>query len=677
MANRLASATSPYLLQHASNPVDWWEWGPDAFAEARRRDTPLLLSVGYAACHWCHVMAHESFDDAVTAAAMNQDFVNVKVDREERPDVDAVYMAAVQGMTGHGGWPMTVWCTPDGQPFYAGTYFPPEPRHGMPSFRGLLSAIADAWRDRKDAVQVSAAEITVRLADQSRRSMPVATGGPPTADQLATAVTVLGRQFDERYAGFGRAPKFPPSMVCEFLLRHHARTGSASARHYLERTVDAMARGGIYDQLAGGFARYSVDGAWVVPHFEKMLYDNALLLGIYVRAWRVTGSSLHRRVAAETADWLLREMRTSDGGFASSLDADAEGVEGLSYAWTPEEFRQVLGTEDGAWAAKLFLVTEEGSFEHGSSTLRLPVDPTDISRWNAARQRLLTARRLRPQPACDDKIVAAWNGWAIASLAEAGAVLDRPDLVAAAVTAAELLVAVHCRQGRLVRTSRGGVAGGVGGILEDYAAVASGFLVVHAVTGAPQWLERAGELLDTALDRFADEAIPGRYFDTADDAERLVIRPGDPADNATPSGQSALADALLTYAGYTGSQRHRQAAMSALGVTAALATTQPRSAGWGLAVAEAVLDGPREVVVVGVPSDARTAALRRAAWLSPAPGLIRAVGEPGGVSSPLTRGRVLVGDQPAAYICREFQCEAPVTKPGDVASALSVPAALD
>jgi uncharacterized protein len=655
--NRLAGATSPYLLQHRNNPVDWREWSPEAFAEAERRDVPVLLSVGYAACHWCHVMAHESFEDEATAAVMNDNFVNVKVDREERPDVDAVYMEATQAMTGHGGWPMTVFCTPAGEPFYCGTYFPPQPRHGMPSFAQVLAGVAEAWRDRREQVREVGADIVRRLSTRTGLSP-----GPsaPTPDQLDTAVRVLRQEFDYEYGGFGGAPKFPPSMVLEFLLRHHARTGDVEALRMVDVTCERMARGGMYDQLGGGFARYSVDNRWVVPHFEKMLYDNALLLRVYLHWYRATGSPLAERIARETADWMLRDLRTAEGGFASALDADSEGVEGRYYVWTPDEV--------GEDAAQLFSVTTSGTFEHGTSVLQLLQDPPNVETWKAQRARLLSRREQRVPPSRDDKVVAAWNGLAVAALAETGALLEVPAYVSAATAAAELLVRVHFHEGRLTRTSRGGQRGTGTGVLEDYADVAEGFLTLCAVTGDARWLGLAGELLDVALDRFPDDA--GGFFDTADDAERLVRRPQDPTDNATPSGQSALAGALLTYSGYTASTRHREAAERALGVTGVLAQRFPRYAGWGLAVAEALLDGPREVAVVGPADDEDTAALRRTALTSTAPGLVLALGEPSD-GIPLLRDRPLVHGRPAAYVCRRFVCDRPVTNAVELRSMLS------
>ncbi|MDQ4085260.1 MAG: thioredoxin domain-containing protein, partial [Actinomycetota bacterium] len=538
MANRLAKATSPYLLQHADNPVEWWEWGEEAFDEARRRDVPVLLSVGYAACHWCHVMAHESFEDEATAAYMNEHFVNIKVDREERPDVDAVYMEATQAMTGHGGWPMTCLLTGDGAPFFCGTYFPDRPRHGMPSFRQVLEALVSAWRDRRDEITRVGGQVVEHLrADRS-----LSGEGPPTEADVDGAVAALARDFDGTHAGFGGAPKFPPSMVLEFLLRHAARTGSQTALEMVDATCTAMARGGMYDQLGGGFARYSVDQAWVVPHFEKMLYDNALLLRVYTHWWRQTGAAMGGRVAAETADFCLRELRTAEGGFASALDADSpmdgRSVEGAFYAWTPQQLAETLGPDDGAWAADVFGVTEAGTFEHGMSTLQLRADPQDPARLADVRGRLGEAREKRARPARDDKVVAAWNGLLTVALAEAGVLLGRSDLVDAAVDAGELLWRVHAdADGRLARVSRDGRAGAHAGVLEDYACVAEGYLALLGVTGDTVWLARAETLLSHVLERFADGR--GGFYDTADDAEQLVRRPQDPSDNASPSGQSA------------------------------------------------------------------------------------------------------------------------------------------
>ncbi|MEU2538679.1 thioredoxin domain-containing protein [Streptomyces iakyrus] len=676
MPNRLAHETSPYLLQHADNPVDWWPWSEEAFDEARRRGVPVHLSVGYSSCHWCHVLAKESFQDEVTAEVMNEHFVNIKVDREERPDVDAVYMEAVQAATGQGGWPMTVFLTPDAEPFYFGTYFPPAPRQGMPSFRQVLQGVHQAWDERRDEVTEVAGKI---VRDLAGREISYGDAQTPGEEELAQALLGLTREYDPQRGGFGGAPKFPPSMVLEFLLRHHARTGAEGALQMASDTCERMARGGIYDQLGGGFARYSVDRDWVVPHFEKMLYDNALLCRVYAHLWRATGSELARRVALETADFMVRELRTNEGGFASALDADSDDgtgkhVEGAYYVWTPEQLREVLGEQDADLAAQVFGVTEEGTFEEGASVLQRPVRDGvfDAEKVASVRERLLAARSRRPAPGRDDKVVAAWNGLAIAALAETGAYFDRPDLVEAAVAAADLLVRLHLdEQARLTRTSKDGHAGANAGVLEDYADVAEGFLALASVTGEGVWLEFAGFLVDHVLARFTDPES-GSLYDTAADAERLIRRPQDPTDNAAPSGWSAAAGALLGYAAHTGSEPHRTAAEKALGVVKALGPRVPRFIGWGLAVAEAVLDGPREVAVVG-PSldDEGTKTLHRTALLGTAPGAVVAVGVPESEEFPLLSDRPLVGGEPTAYVCRNFTCDAPTTDVDRLRAVLS------
>jgi uncharacterized protein YyaL (SSP411 family) len=666
--NRLASATSPYLLQHADNPVDWWEWGPEAFAEARERDVPVLLSVGYAACHWCHVMAHESFEDDATAALMNERFVSIKVDREERPDVDAVYMSATTAMTGQGGWPMTCVLDHEGAPFFAGTYFPDRPRHGQPSFTQVLTALSEAWTSHKDEVDRVAGNIREHLAGAH-----VPSGSEPIdATLVEEAVAVTGPEFDARNGGFGTAPKFPPSMTLEFLRRYAARVAASStagpplAKGMLDRTLDAMARGGIYDQLAGGFARYSVDAGWVVPHFEKMLYDNAQLIGLYAR-W---GHPLGDRVARETADFMLAELGTAEGAFASaldadSLDADGHSHEGAFYAWTRAELDEVLG-DDGAWAADLLSVTAAGTFEKGASTLQLRTDPDDAGRWADARSRLLEARARRTRPARDDKVVTAWNGLAISGLVDVGLRLGDPSYVDAAVRTASYLWEVHRVDGRLRRVSRDGVVGAHAGVLEDYGCLATAYVDLAGATADSTWLDRARELVDLAVTHFS--AGDGGFHDTADDAESLVSRPRDPADNASPSGHSSLTHALIGYAALTGSGEHRDLAERALASVVEIARRAPRFAGWSLAAAEAALAGPVEVAVVGPPGEDRDrlAAVARA-W----PGAVVVAGEPGTSGIPLLEARDLVDGRAAAYVCRNLVCERPVTDLDQLRAAMS------
>ncbi|HEX8081896.1 MAG TPA: thioredoxin domain-containing protein [Jatrophihabitans sp.] len=656
MTNRLADATSPYLAQHADNPVDWWPWCEEAFAEARRRNVPVLLSVGYAACHWCHVMAHESFSDDEVAAVLNDRFVAIKVDREERPDIDAIYMAATAAMTGHGGWPMTCLLTPSGEPFFCGTYFPKE------GFLRLLDAVTQAWTERQDEVLATSGRIVQAL--QTALSTGAAQALGPS--ELEQAASRLGEHYDQVNGGYGSAPKFPPSMVLEFLLRHHARTGTGHALEQVTGTCEAMARGGIYDQLAGGFARYSVDAEWIVPHFEKMLYDNAQLLRVYLHLWRATRSPLAERVAHETAQFLLRDLRTPDGAFASALDADTEGVEGLTYAWTPEQLTEVLGEADGAAAAGLLDVTAQGTFELGSSTLQLRTDPRDRAWWSGVRTRLLAARDQRPQPARDDKAITAWNGLAIAALAEAGVLLEQPAYLRAAQECAEFLLLRHLVGGRLHRSSRAGSISAAMGVAEDYGDLAEGLLTLHQATAEPRWLEAAEQLLEVALTHFADGE--GGFYDTADDAEVLFSRPRDASDNAAPSGQSALAGALLSYSALTGSTRHREAADAALAAAGELAVREPRFAGWSLAVAEAACAGPLQVAIVG--SGPVAHALLTAARNSTSPGLVLAFGKPDAPGLPLLANRPLAAGEPAAYVCRGFVCDRPVSTVAELLAAL-------
>lgn len=664
--NALGGATSPYLRQHADNPVHWQQWGPEALAWARERDVPILLSIGYAACHWCHVMAHESFEDEATAAVMNANFVCVKVDREERPDLDAVYMNATVAMTGQGGWPMTCFLTPDAEPFYCGTYYPPAPRGGMPSFGQLLEAISDTWHSRRGDVQRASAQISAEL-QASSAGVP---GGqlPVDAALLDAAAAAALRDEDVARGGFGGAPKFPPTALLEGLLRGYERTADGAPLAAVARTAEAMARGGIYDQLGGGFARYAVDADWVVPHFEKMLYDNAQLLRLYAHLGRRTGSALAVRVAEETAGFLMRDLSTDRGAFASALDADTEGVEGLTYAWTPDELAAVLGFEDGVWAAGLLAVSSAGTFEAGTSVLQLPADPEDWSRWATVRAKLFEARARRPQPARDDKVVTAWNGLAITALAEAGAGFGRPDWVDAAADCARYLLDAHLVDGRLRRASLGGHVGEAAGVLDDHACLATGLLALHQATGEAEWLTRAQELVDLAITHFADPAEPGCWFDTADDAERLITRPRDPFDGATPSGASSMAEALQLAASLSDperSPRYAAAVADTLDRGAPLLARSARSAGHWLAVAEASVRGPIQVAVAT--DGAETGLLDTARRAAPG-GAVVVGGAPDSV--PLLADRPLVDGAPAAYVCRGSVCDRPVTGVEELRAAL-------
>ncbi len=610
MANRLTNSSSPYLLQHADNPVNWWEWSPEAFEEARERNVPIFLSIGYSACHWCHVMAHESFENQEIADYVNANFVSIKVDREERPDIDAIYMEATVALTGHGGWPMSVFMDADGKPFYAGTYFPPQPRHGSPSFGQLLVSISETWKQRRSEVQDAGQRIIEAL---NRRKV-----SPSTADiseltlediqsTLRDSVRALEAGFDPRYGGFGGAPKFPPSMVLEFLLRMSLdpEVGD-SALQMAGKTLDSMARGGIYDQLRGGFARYSVDAQWVVPHFEKMLYDNALLIRVYAHWWRLTGNPLAQRVVTESIDFLQSELMTDQGAFASALDADSEGEEGKFYAWSPSEIAAVVPPEQLKDVTTLLSVTEDGTFEHGTSTLQLLKDPENWDEWHSTRTLLASAQDARVRPGRDDKVIVSWNGLAIAALAEAGAIFNQQKWIDTAKCAAEYLLSTHVvritdstRAVALVRTSLHGTAGRHAGVLDDYANFAEGLISLYNVTGEARWLEQAQLLAHSAVEHFSDGS--GGFFDTADDSEKLVRRPRDFSDNAEPSGWFALANVLVRLGAHqdAGSETSMVRAQEALGVLPAVASSAPRAVGWGLVALWSVVQGPFEVTVSG------------------------------------------------------------------------------
>jgi uncharacterized protein YyaL (SSP411 family) len=676
MPNRLAQSTSTYLQQHKDNPVDWWEWGPEAFAEATRRDVPVLLSVGYAACHWCHVMAHESFEDDAVAASMNERFVCVKVDRQERPDVDEVYMRATVAMTGAGGWPMTVMLTPQGDPFHAGTYYPPAGRHGMISFPQLLDGIHDAWTNRRGEVLEVATDVRRHLEQPRSGSGDVRASDRQTADALDptnAALRSLLRQEDREHGGFGAAPKFPPSTVLEFLRRRSCFPDDLAVEAALlaGRTLRALAVSGMADQLAGGFARYSVDVGWVVPHFEKMLYDNAQLLRAFALA--AHEDSLFRRAAIGTADFLLTELQTEQGLFAAALDADTQGVEGSTYVWTPEQLRERLGDEDADYAAAMFAVTPAGTFEHGSSTLQLAGDPEhDPERFERVRASLLDMRRRRPQPDRDDLVVTGWNGLAVGALVLAGTLLGEPALVDAASRAAESLLGLHEPEpGRLVHSSRAGSAGTAPGTLEDYAYLADGLLTLHAATGSEWAAASALRLVEAVLERFDDGA--GGIRDTDRDAESLYVEHRQDTDNATPAGRFVFADVLVTIGALTGRLDLRERASRLIEPALSLSDRAPQAVGWALAAQCRLAAGPPEVAVVGPPD------LRRQDLLTHAlrdPRACVATG-PGDVGTdhpvlPLLEHRSVAADGgPLAYVCRDFTCSAPVSDARQLTEQLS------
>ncbi len=683
MPNRLAGESSPYLLQHADNPVDWYPWGEEALSRAREEDRPIFLSIGCAACHWCHVMAHESFEDPDAAAVLNAHFVSVKVDREERPDLDQIYMRAVVAITGSGGWPMSVFLTPEGVPFYGGTYFPPSPRHGLPSFVQVLEAIARAWRERRDEITRSGAGLLEHLRqDAAAPGIPLP--GTAAPSDLTTAVldaarNQLERQHDAANAGLGSAPKFPQPMTIEFLLRAHLRTGERSALAMAEATLEKMARGGIYDHLGGGFHRYATDAAWLVPHFEKMLYDNAQLARVYVHAWQVTQTPLFRRVAEETLDYLLREMTDPAGGFYSSQDADSEGEEGRFFVWSAAEIREVLGDGAGLFC-EAYGVTDVGNFE-GKNVLHVAADPRALAAKHGAaveevEGRLATARRAlferregRVRPGLDDKALAAWNGLALAAFAEAARVFDRPDYRRAAEAAAGFLLReMRTADGRLLRTWRGGGAR-VNAYLEDYADIIEGLLALYETTFDARWFVEARRLADEMLARYRDPA--GGFFDTADDHEALVVRPKVLQDNATPSGNAMAATMLLRLAAFTGEGAYRDAAEAALKAVQPLAAAHPTAFAQWLCALDFALAPPTEVAIVGDPASDETRALLDVVMKPYRPRQVVAVGRPGETSPiPLLAGRPPLDGCATAFVCERFACRLPVSDPMELAAML-------
>jgi len=665
--NRLREAASPYLRQHADNPVEWFEWGEEAFAEAKRRDVPLFISVGYASCHWCHVMAHESFEDDHIAELLNRHYVAIKVDREERPDVDAVYMAAVQALSGHGGWPMNVFATPQGEPFFAGTYWPKDDRQGMPGLRRVLESVAHAWQNRRDEVTRSADQLTGAVRQV------VAHGEQPgsvSADTVAQAAAEAVGDYDDQRGGFGQAPKFPQAMLIDFLLAHHVRTGDQRARDAAVGSLSAMARGGIRDHVGGGFHRYSVDADWLVPHFEKMAYDNALLLRAYTHGWQVTGDARLREVAVDTADYLLRELRDERGGFYSSTDADSEGVEGKYFTWTAQEFRQVVaeaGEDPDAWATALG-VTEIGNFEGRTILSETSELPDRGERWQRVRAALQATREQRVAPALDDKVLTSWNGLIIGALAEAGAALGRWDYVEAARAAARFVASELVVGDRLQHTWRADHGPSVPALAEDLALLADGLLRLYEADFDPEWVRWARELAADCDVRFPERdesASPtGRYHATPDDGEALIARPVEFVDNAVPSATSVMAQVHLRLHALTGEPIHAEAAERALAAGASFVTRAPSGFGELLVAMEAYLAGPVEVAVVG---DGEAGVLLdpvRERWR---PGVVVAAtggdGSAAATAVPLLAGREPVGGHAAAYVCRNFACDAPVTDP--------------
>ena len=700
MPNRLAAETSPYLLQHADNPVDWWPWGDEALERAKTEDKPILLSIGYSACHWCHVMAHESFEDESIAALMNERFVCIKVDREERPDVDGIYMAAVQTLTGSGGWPLTVFLTPDARPYYGGTYFPPEDRGQMPGFPRVLEAMADAYRDRKGEVLSATSEITSRLAQMSS---PQQSTEPLSDDLFQTAFNSIASGFDRNHGGFGQQPKFPQPLVLDVVLRQWARTGASSTLEMVELTLEKMARGGMYDQIGGGFARYSTDAMWLVPHFEKMLYDNALLVSLYTRAFQATRKPLYKRVVEETLGFIEREMSHPLGGFYSSYDADSEGVEGKFYVWTRDQIDAVLGESDGRVVRAFYNVEEGGNFE-GDSILWMPRDLDEVAAElgmseedvlavvERSRPKLFKERAKRVPPGLDDKVLVSWNAMMLTAFAEAGVVFDRPGWVDRARDNATFLLDNLFDGDRLLRTwkaspagSRGKASPGTGeespnprktakipGYLEDYALLGGALVTLYESTFEQRWLDEARRLADGMSDLFWDESEEV-FYDTGSDAPVLFTRPRDVFDNAVPCGGSAAANFLLRLSTHTGEASYRRTAGATLRSVRNYMERGGSGFGGWLAALDYFLSAPKEVVVIGPGDDERTRALLREVRSRYMPNMTIAGAEtptsPG--ASPLLEGRNLVNNAPTAYVCENYACQLPVNDPAALAAQLN------
>ncbi len=676
MANHLQNETSPYLLQHVDNPVDWYPWGPEAMLLAEEQDKPILLSIGYAACHWCHVMAHESFEDEATAAQMNADFVNVKVDREERPDIDSIYMQAVNAMIGRGGWPMTVFLTPDGKPFYAGTYFPNEPRHGMPSFRQILTGVTEAWNKDRENVLESAGQVAQQLQALSDVGLDAQA---LDAEVFRSAVRGLSQHFDPSWGGFGDAPKFPQAMTIEFLLREFVRDRSSKALEMAEVTLRKMAQGGMYDQIGGGFARYSVDHRWLVPHFEKMLYDNAQLARVYLHAWQVTGDELYLRVSVETLDYVLLEMRNEAGGFYSSQDADSEGVEGKFYVWSADQIREALG-EDAEMFMRIYGVSDEGNWE-GQNILNLHLDPEALAtqlgmdagrlaaRMAAARNKLYEIRSRRIWPGLDDKVLTSWNGLMLAAFAEAGRAFERPDYLEAAKANAEFLHRTMRREsGRLFRTWKAGADPKYNAYLEDYAFLADGLLALYEATFETRWLDWARELGDLMLDHFGD-THNGGFFDTSDDHEQLIHRPKDLQDNAVPSASSMAATVLLRLSLLTGNGDYWQVAERSVATMGKFMGQYPSGFAQWLNACSFIVAEPREIALVGSQEQLRPLLAVVRAGYRPFQVIAAGVADDE-TPVPLLENRAQIDGKGTAYVCRQFLCQAPVTSPDELARQL-------
>ena len=676
MPNRLANETSPYLLQHANNPVDWYPWGEEALQRSKNEDKPILLSIGYSACHWCHVMERESFEDEATALLMNEYFVSIKVDREERPDLDAVYMEAVQMLTGSGGWPMTVFLTPEGKPFYGGTYFPPVDRFNMPGFPRLLESVARSYRDSRSEID----RVTNQITEQLGRTGQIPKGDSPvTVETLHQAYTVLATNFDYQNGGHGTAPKFPQAMNLEVLLRYYRHGYNDRALEMVDLTLEKMARGGIYDQIAGGFARYSTDAYWLVPHFEKMLYDNALLSRLYLHAHQATGRGMYRRIAEETLDYILREMTGPEGGFYSATDADSEGEEGKFFVWTPSEIEAVLGDEAAIFSG-FFGVTQAGNFE-GNNILNIKQKASDYARQQGialerlvdvverGKNSLLTEREKRVHPLLDDKVLASWNGMMLRSFSEAGSALSREDYLDAAIKNASFLLETMRPHGKLLRTYRAGQAK-LSGFLEDYSFVADGLLALYEATFNQRWLDASVDLADRMIQLFWDDGVGG-FYDTSIEHDQLVVRPRDVLDNAQPCGGSVATEVLLKLAVITGNEEYRVKAATPLRTLKDLMGRAPAGTGQWLAALDFYVSTPKEVVIIGPREDSKTAALLQTVNgnFHPNKVLVGAENE-GEHGLPLLASRGMINGEPTAYVCENYTCQLPVTTPEELSVQL-------
>jgi uncharacterized protein YyaL (SSP411 family) len=680
--NRLIDETSPYLLQHAHNPVDWYPWGEEALSRARAEDRPILLSIGYSACHWCHVMERESFEDEATAALMNEHFVSIKVDREERPDIDSIYMQAVQMMTQHGGWPMTMFLTPDGQPFWGGTYFPPEDRGNMPSFKRVLTSLAEAWKNQRQDVLAQGEKLTQALQPPlaPNSKLPV---GPYLLDGAAEGLLKL---LDPVEGGFGSQPKFPQPMAVEFLLRQWHRTGEQKLLDAVDLTLQKMARGGMYDQLGGGFARYSVDAVWLVPHFEKMLYDNAQLARAYLLAYQATGNAFYREIVEQTLDYVLRDMTDAGGGFYSTEDADSEGVEGKFYVWTPAQLRELLGEDDARVVGAFYDVTDHGNFEHGLSILRVRETPAQVAErlgvieetvfqaLDRARPILFEARAKRIRPGRDEKVLASWNGMMLRAFAEAARVLGRDEYLAAARANGAFLVETMWRDGRLHRTWKPGHAEArLNGYLEDYANAADGLIALYEATFEERWLNVAIELADAIVERFHDGEGQG-FFDTASDHEELITRPKDLFDNATPSGNSVASDVLQRLALLTANVEYQRRAQGVFDLQKEAILKYPLGFARSLSALDFLLSRPKEVAIIGSAEAPDTRALLDAVFETFLPNRVIAGLAPGAISTlPLLESRGQIDGKATAYVCEQYTCLAPVTSPEELRAQLATP----